>query len=136
MKKILKIFTGDFSRIRNNTIALIVVMGVCVVPAMYAWFNIAGSWDPYSNTKDIKIAVANTDAGYQGDILSVSMNVGDEVVKALKANDQMDWQFTDRDEALEGVKSGAYYAAIVIPEDFSANIMSLFSPDIKKSAII
>lgn len=136
MKKILKIFTGDVSRIRNNTIALIVVMGVCVVPAMYAWFNIAGSWDPYSNTKDIKIAVANTDAGYQGDILSVSMNVGDEVVNALKANDQMDWQFTDRDEALEGVKSGAYYAAIVIPEDFSANIMSLFSPDIKKSAII
>ena len=53
MKKILKIFTGDFSRIRNNTIALIVVMGVCVVPAMYAWFNIAGSWDPYRDRKSV-----------------------------------------------------------------------------------
>lgn len=136
MKKILKIFTGDLSRILNNTIALIVVMGVCVVPSMYAWFNIAGSWDPYSNTKNIKIAVANTDAGYQGELLSMSLNVGDEVVSALKANDQLDWQFTGKDEALEGVKSGAYYAAIVIPENFSADIMSLFSPDIKKSEII
>lgn len=136
MKKILKIFTGDLSRILNNTIALIVVMGVCVVPSMYAWFNIAGSWDPYSNTKNIKIAVANTDAGYQGELLSMSLNVGDEVVSALKANDQLDWLFTGKDEALEGVKSGAYYAAIVIPENFSADIMSLFSPDIKKSEII
>lgn len=136
MKKILKIFTGDLSRVLNNTIALIVVMGVCVVPSMYAWFNIAGSWDPYSNTKNIKIAVANTDAGYQGELLSMSLNVGDEVVSALKANDQLDWQFTGKDEALEGVKSGAYYAAIVIPENFSADIMSLFSPDIKKSEII
>ena len=136
MKKILKIFTGDLSRVLNNTIALIVVMGVCVVPSMYAWFNIAGSWDPYSNTKNIKIAVANTDAGYQGELLSMSLNVGDEVVSALKGNDQLDWQFTGKDEALEGVKSGAYYAAIVIPENFSANIMSLFSPDIKKSEII
>lgn len=136
MKKILKIFTGDLSRVLNNTIALIVVMGVCVVPSMYAWFNIAGSWDPYSNTKNIKIAVANTDAGYQGELLSMSLNVGDEVVSALKANDQLDWQFTGMDEALEGVKSGAYYAAIVIPENFSADIMSLFSPDIKKSEII
>ena len=36
---------------------------------------------------------------------------------------------------MKGVKSGEYYAAIVIPEDFSTNLMSVFSNDIKKPEI-
>ena len=29
--------------------------------------------------------------------------------------------FVDEEQAIEGVKSGEYYAAIVIPEDFSSS---------------
>mgnify|MGYP000783582742 CR=1 FL=1 len=50
MKNILKIFIGDVKRIRKNVIAMIVVIGVLVVPCLYAWFNIAASWDPVSYT--------------------------------------------------------------------------------------
>ena len=41
MKNILKIFIDDVKRIRKNVIAMIVVIGVLVVPCLYAWFNIA-----------------------------------------------------------------------------------------------
>lgn len=44
MKNILKIFIDDVKRIRKNVIAMIVVIGVLVVPCLYAWFNIAASW--------------------------------------------------------------------------------------------
>ena len=58
------IFTRDIRKIRTNVIALIVVLGVTVVPCLYAWFNIAASWDPYGNTGNLKVAVASVDEGY------------------------------------------------------------------------
>lgn len=50
MKNIWAIFKGDVKRIRKNVIAMIVIVGITVVPSLYAWFNIAASWNPYENT--------------------------------------------------------------------------------------
>lgn len=136
MKNIWKIFTGDLKNIRKNAIAWIVVLGLSVVPSLYAWFNIAASWDPYGNTGNLKVAVANTDKGYKGDMLPVEINLGDQVTSGLRENTQLDWVFTSEDEAVEGVKSGEYYAAIVIPQTFSADMMSLFSDNMQHSDIL
>lgn len=136
MKMIWNIFIGDLKKIHKNAIAWIVILGLSVVPSLYAWFNIAASWDPYSNTGSLKVAVANTDQGYEGDLLPLTLNLGDQVVSGLHENDQLNWIFTTKKKAVEGVKSGKYYAAIVIPESFSADMMSLFSEDIKHSDII
>ena len=63
---------------------MIVVLGLCVVPSLYAWFNIAASWDPYSNTNGLKVAVANTDEGYEGEILPLQINIGDTVISSRR----------------------------------------------------
>ena len=44
MRNIWTIFTRDIRKIRTNVIALIVVLGVTVVPCLYAWYNIAASF--------------------------------------------------------------------------------------------
>ena len=54
MKNIFQIFYHDIKKIRKNVIALIVILGITIVPSLYAWFNIAASWDPYGNTGDLK----------------------------------------------------------------------------------
>ena len=131
MRNIWRILRKDLADATSNVIAIIVLMGLIIVPALYAWFNIAASWDPYKNTKAIKVAVANTDKGYKSDLIPVRINVGETVTSTLRANDQLDWRFVNRDQALEGVRSGEYYAAIVIPKDFSADMMTLFSQDVK-----
>lgn len=136
MKNILKIFIGDLKRIYRNVIAMIVVIGVLVVPCLYAWFNIAASWDPYNNTGNLKVAVASEDKGYTGNLIPIEMNVGEQVISALRENTQMDWVFTSKEKAMEGVKSGEYYAAIVVPKTFSTEMMSLFSDQIQKPQII
>lgn len=136
MKKIGQVFLYDISHIKKNVIAMIVVLGLCVVPSLYAWFNIAASWDPYSNTNGLKVAVANTDEGYEGEILPLQINIGDTVISSLRENDQLDWTFTGKKDAVEGVKSGKYYAAIVIPKSFSQDMMSLFSKEMTHSDII
>lgn len=136
MKNIWQIFKRDVLRIRQNVIAMIVIMGVTVVPCLYAWFNIAGSWDPYSNTGNLKVAVASVDDGYEGSLIPIRLNLGDQVLSSLRENTQMDWVFTSEENAVSGVQSGEYYAAIVIPKDFSSKMMSIFSEDIQKPKIV
>lgn len=135
MKLIWKIFARDVRQSTRNVIAVIVAMGLVIVPALYAWYNIAASWDPYGNTKALKVAVANVDKGYKSDLMPITINVGETVTNTLRANHDLDWQFVDKDEAIDGVNSGAYYAALIIPKSFSADMMTVFSPTIKHAKI-
>lgn len=135
MKNVWKIFQRDMMRVRNNVIALVVIIGISVVPCLYAWFNIAASWDPYSNTGNLKVAVASADEGYEGSLIPIEINIGNKVLSALRENTQMEWVFTTEEKATSGVKSGKYYAAIVIPKDFSNKMMSVFSEKVEKPEI-
>ena len=135
MKMILRIARDDAGRIRHNVIALIIILGLAIVPSMYAWFNIAASWDPYGNTGALKVALANTDEGYQGELLPLELNVGDKIESALRENTDLDWVFTSEEDAVEGTRSGKYYAAFVITPEFSTDMMSLLSAESKNPVI-
>lgn len=135
MKKIIALLKQDLLRVRGSVVACIVAVGLVIVPTLYAWFNIAGSWDPYGNTGNLKVAVANSDEGYLSDLIPVRVNIGDTVVSSLRENDNIDWVFVKEAAAVEGVRSGKYYAAVVIPENFSARMMTVFSSDAEHAEI-
>ena len=135
MKAIWKLFVGDVKRLTSNVVSVIIVIGLTVLPALFTWFNVAASWDPFSNTGNLKFAVANVDAGYKSDLIPVKINVGDQVVNTLRANSQLDWTFTSKEEAIDGTKSGKYYAAVIIPKDFSKRMMTFFSKDSKHAEL-
>ena len=130
MKNVFKIFKRDLKRLSRNAIALVIVIGISVIPALYAWFNIAANWDPYGSTDGIKVAVVNKDGGFS--LHALELNGGDEIVTNLKQNTQMGWTFTDENDAKNGVESGKYYAAVIIPEDFSANLTSIVTGELKR----
>ncbi|MDD6373373.1 MAG: YhgE/Pip domain-containing protein [Bifidobacteriaceae bacterium] len=127
MRNMWKLFVGDLRRATMNVSAVIVIIGLVMLPALFTWFNVAASWDPFSNTKNLKFAIANSDEGYKSDLVPIKINIGDSVVNALRANDQLNWVFTDEDNAIDGTKSGEYYAAVIIPKDFSTDMMTFFS---------
>ena len=129
MKTVFRIFLRDLKRLSRNRAAALVMVGVCLLPSLYAWFNIAANMDPYGNTAGIKVAIANCDRGASSDM--ISLNAGDTIVQSLKKNDQLGWVFVDEKKAKEGVRSGKYYAAIVIPDDFSNSLLSVLSGEIK-----
>ena len=129
MKNIWKLFVGDIRRITSNVVSVIIVIGLVVIPGIFTWFNVAASWDPFANTGNLKFAVANTDKGYKSDLIPVKINIGDEVVNTLRSNSQLDWTFTTEKEAIDGTKSGKYYAAVVIPKNFSTRMMTFFTSD-------
>lgn len=133
MKNILKIAYRDFIKIIKNPIALAVIIGACFIPALYAWFNIKASWDPYGSTNGIKVAVANNDVGTE--ISSIELNLGEQIVDELQKNNDIGWVFVTKEKVIDGVKNGEYYAGIVIPEDFSQNFSSILTDSIKTPKI-
>lgn len=137
MRNIFKIFYADFKRLSHNVVAVVVIMGLTIIPCLYAWFNIFSNWDPYgeSATSNLKIAVASEDTGYT--IEGMSVNIGDSVVDALETNKTIGWVFVDTaKEATDGVYSGDYYAALVIPEDFTSTLMTIVDGELKHPEII
>lgn len=136
MKNIWKIFTQDLKNLLRHPFALIIAIGLCAIPSLYAWFNIYSNWDPYASTGNIKIAVANLDQDYAtGD--GTTENMGNEVVEELKQKDSIGWVFLDtQEEALEGLYRGDYYAAVVIEKNFTYGMYHVFREEVPDSSIV
>ena len=131
---ILKVFKRDVKAIIKNPIALLIIGGICFIPSLYAWVNIAACWDPYENTSSVPIAVVNNDKG--ASFNGKEMNIGNEVIDELKNNHAIGWKFVDTKKADRGLIDGTYYAMIEIPEDFSEDLTSVLSENPTKPEII
>lgn len=134
MKSIINLYVTDLKRITSNWAAAIVITGLIALPSLYAWFNILASWDPYSNTKGISIAVANNDTG--DTLLDKPINIGKQIIESLKTNEAIGWTFMDEKEALRRAERGQVYAAIIIPADFSARIGTVLTDNPQKAEIV
>ncbi|WP_297156824.1 YhgE/Pip domain-containing protein [uncultured Ellagibacter sp.] len=136
MKNIWRIFKTDMKHLFNNSITVIIVIGLVFLPSIFTWYNVIACWDAFGNTGNLTVAVANTDEGYESDLVPLEINVGDQVVSALRANDQLNWTFTSEEDAIDGAQSGRYYAAVVIPKSFSRDMMTFYSDEVEHASII
>ena len=136
MRNIWKLFCGDLKRLTSNVVTIIIVLGLVFLPSLFSWYNLIACWNVFDNTGNLKVAVANADAGYSSDLMPIEVNIGEKVVSELRANDQLEWTFTNVEDAIDGAKSGRYYAAVVIPESFSRDMMTFFSDDVEHAKII
>ncbi len=136
MKNIIRIFTSDAKRLATNVVAVVVIMGLSVIPSLYAWFNILSNWDPYGEaaTANINVVVASCDEGVQ--IEGLSLNIGEMVIENLKQNKTIGWVFVDTDtEAVDMVHSGECYAGLVIDESFSQDMISFLGGNIENPTL-
>ena len=60
---IAEIMKNNFKGAFSNPIVVIVLIGVIILPSLYALLNIQACWDPYGNTGDVPFAIANLDEG-------------------------------------------------------------------------
>lgn len=122
MKSVFRIFANDIKSVSRQFFAVAIMIAVSILPALYAWVNIYANGNPYVNTGNIKIAVASNDPGIDLDD-GTHVNMANEVFDELKESTSIGWQFPDTpDEAIQGVKSGEYYAAIVFEDNFTYNM--------------
>ena len=136
MSKIFKIFMTDLKRISTNVVAVVIFLGLSIIPCLYAWFNIFSNWDPYGpdSTGNVQVAVISADKGTE--IAGLKLNIGNTVIEGLEANRTIGWIFTENvSDTIKGVKSGDYYAALVIPENFSEDMISFLNGEIEHPTI-
>ena len=127
MRNIFRIFGRDVKSLSRHFFAFVVAIAIMILPSLYAWLNIYSNWDPYGNTGNISIAVASMDKGYVTDT-GEKVNKGDDIIEDLRESTAINWVITDSEEqAVNGVYSGEYYAAVVIDENFSYNMYNMLT---------
>ncbi|MCC3375081.1 YhgE/Pip domain-containing protein [Cohnella sp. REN36] len=133
MRSLFAIYARDIRRIATNPAAAVIILGLVALPSLYAWFNIEASWDPYSQTGGLAVAVVNDDKGTT--LRGKPINIGKEIVSSLRDNRKIGWVFTDEKTAMSGVRHGDYYASILIPEDFSARLATVLAANPQQAEI-
>ena len=130
---IVEIMKQDLKASFSNPIVIIVLIGIIIIPSLYALINIQACWNPYEKTSDIQFAIANLDQGF--DYEGIKINIGNELVKELRHNDKFDWVFVSEKELREGVNNGKYYAGIIVPKDLSEDVISITSDEPQSAKI-
>ncbi|SCG85679.1 YhgE/Pip domain-containing protein [Methanobacterium congolense] len=133
IKEAIKIFKNDLKTIRNLPLLVVFLLVIVCLPSLYILLTVPSVWDPYSQTSNIEVAVVNNDLGYTTN--GTYYNVGNTLVEELRSNKNLSWQFVDKNTALAGVKNGKYYAALIIPSDFSENLLSIETTHPKRAKI-
>ena len=110
-----------------------VIIGVIILPLLYSYFYLGAFWDPYSRLETLPIAVVNNDKG--ATINEAERNIGNEMCEKLKEDGTLKFVFTNETDAMSGTQGKEYYAMIVIPSDFSADIASASTTDKQTASI-
>jgi putative membrane protein len=112
---------------KKTLVRIAVVTAIIIIPLLYSYLYLGAFWDPYSRLESLPVAVVNNDAGAV--INDEDRNVGQEMCDELSDAADLKFIFTDEATALKGTEGDDYYAMVVIPEDFSADIASAQATD-------
>ncbi|MQS75444.1 YhgE/Pip domain-containing protein [Lactobacillus halodurans] len=130
-----ELFKLDLKRTLQSKPATLLMLAMIILPCLYCWFNVWALWDPYSNTSDLKVAVYSDDQSVE--LEGQKIEIGDQLIDNLKKNHKLGWTFVDSKAQLDkGVKDGSYYASIYVPKNFSKDIVSFLSGNIKKPKLV
>lgn len=128
---VFRVLMRDLKRIAKAPASWVVILVLIILPSLYTWFNVVGFWNPYNNTGALKVCVVNEDEGAHNDLLG-DLQLGDQIMDQLHENTQLNWEFTDYDDAMAKISSGEAYAAFVIPSDFSEDMTTLLTGEFQR----
>lgn len=119
---VIELARADLGLLRRHRLLRLAVLGVGLVPAVYALIYLSSVWDPNGRTSALPAALVNLDTGlrYRGQ----EANVGRELSQQLLAQGTFGWQsLRDTDTARRAVARGDVAFAVIIPPDFSAQAL-------------
>ncbi|SMG54242.1 YhgE/Pip domain-containing protein [Paenibacillus aquistagni] len=123
----LRYFGKEFLATIKTKSIVIPMLGLLVVPILYSGVYLVANWDPYSNVKNMPVAVVNEDkpVTFEGQEIAI----GRELVENLHDNDSVQFHFVTKDEAERGLKENLYYLMIEIPEEMSQHATTILDPN-------
>lgn len=118
-----KVLGKELSKLKENKGVLFSVIGVLLIPLVYAAILLSAKWGPYDHLDNLPVAFVNNDAGAISD--GKEINAGNELVAELKESKALGWSFVTMEEAKKGMKDQKYYMMIEVPENFSRKVTTV-----------
>lgn len=107
---------------RRSLFRIIVISTAAIifVPILYSGIYLSAFWNPYGKFYNVPVAFVNLDKPIVKN--GKRYNIGKDIENNLRKNNSIGWKFVSLNEAKKGVNGTSYYAAVIIPEDFSQKI--------------
>lgn len=112
----------EIKRLLRNRFATLAAIVILLIPLLYSFLYLYSFWDPYGHLERIRVAVVNQDQAAKSNDQIV--NAGQDLVKKLKEDHTVGWNFTNPQDAFDGLNRSKYDLVIVIPKDFSQSIVN------------
>ncbi|TAP25020.1 MULTISPECIES: YhgE/Pip domain-containing protein [Micrococcaceae] len=119
----LQLALSELKRMTRGTLPKLALIALTCVPLLYGALYLYANWNPQGNLDKVTAAVVNLDDGAKKD--GEFTRVGDSVVDNLEEDGTFSWAHLDsRKDAEDAVASGEYAFALVLPDNFSAALVS------------
>ena len=114
--------------------ALLAVLAVALIPALYVVIYLSSVWDPGANSGALQVGLVNLDRGVV--YREQTVNMGQELVAQLERSARFGYHRIEAaDEARQQVRHGTLAFAIIIPPDFSSNAVPGAEPGAGKLVV-
>jgi len=117
--------SAEWQRIGKLRGLKLLLIGITLIPSIYAVIFLSSLWDAYGNVSNLPVAVVNQDkaAKINGKTQHLGSDLSDKLIKdqPLKISE------VSYKKAQDGLKQGKYYMTITIPSDFTSNAGTLLS---------
>ncbi len=123
-----------WSWLRSSGTTVVVLVGIAVIPAVYAAVLIGANSDPQGNLDRVPAAIVNFDRPARPDTEGgVEVRLGEQLTDELLddggGSASFDWRVMADTDARAALEDGEIYVLLTIPSDFSANAVSAANDD-------
>jgi putative membrane protein len=134
MKKLFLHIKDVFARTFPSLFSRVAIVALLTLPLIYSALYLWAFWDPYNKVEDIPVAFVNLDKGDTKD--DEYKNLGKDLEDELRDDNSVKWSFVTKEEAIQGLNDKKYYSYIMIPEDFTHQILSVDGDNPQKAKLI
>ncbi|MEP6561945.1 MAG: YhgE/Pip domain-containing protein [Nakamurella sp.] len=132
MIKTIKLASFELRRFKGP-LPIIALLFLLLLPTLFGALYLWSNWDPYGKLDQLPVAVVNLDQPVE--VNGKTVDAGDRMVTELQADPIFKWQFVSEDQAAAGLADGTYDLTVIIPEDFSANLVSGQGDDPQRAVV-
>ncbi|GAA1583501.1 YhgE/Pip domain-containing protein [Actinomadura kijaniata] len=112
----------ELRRFRRNRLTAIGLVGLVMLPLLYAGLYLWSFWDPYGRLSHLPVALVVEDRPAKAD--GKQVHAGADLAEELEKRRIFAWKRVDAATADRGVRKGDYYMSLTIPPDFSTRLAS------------
>ncbi len=125
--------SAEWQRISHLRGLKLLLVGIAVIPSIYAVIFLSSLWDTYGKLDQLPVAIVNND---QPDTINgKTQHLGQDLTDKLLRQKPLKMTAVSSKKAHDGLKAGHYYMTITIPKDFTHNAGTLLTAQPKYAKI-